>query len=67
MPKVENEPLTRIHLHVFESDLEKLRILYEPTIGYNKAVRHIIRKFLNGLETRAGGKPVNVNLEDLTT
>jgi len=67
MPKVENEKLVRVHLHIFESDLEMLRILYEPTIGYNKATRHIIRKFLNGLRSRSGGKPVaaQVDLGDL--
>lgn len=58
MPKIENEELVRIHLHIFKSDLDELRILYENNLGYNKVVRHIIRKWLNGLKAKSGGKAV---------
>lgn len=49
----EGEPQVRVHIWVYERDYEKLKVLYGNTIGLSKAVRTILRKFLNGLEAKA--------------
>ena len=46
MPKITEEPLVRIQLRLFESDLAELRQIYSQTIGVNDAIRTIIRSFL---------------------
>jgi len=53
MPRNEEEPLVRIHLHMFERDFEDLKSLYGSNMGHTKAVRLIIRRFLNGLREKA--------------
>lgn len=50
MPKLEGEPVVRIHVMVFESDLEELRIRFGDQPGIGPSVRMIVRTFLKRLE-----------------
>ena len=48
----ENESLTRLHFHIYTSDLEVLRETYGNSIGVSMAIRSIIRQFLEQLKLR---------------
>jgi hypothetical protein len=52
MPRLEPEPLHRVQILLYESDLEELKARFRGNIGYGKAVRHIVRKFLVSLDRR---------------
>lgn len=51
MPKITDEELEPIQLRLFQKDLIYLRSLYKDTVGVNKALRTIVRSFVN--QTRA--------------
>jgi len=64
MPKREREPITRVHMHIFSADLEKLHLLYGDTVGVSKAVREIVRTFIkrqidNKVDSALSREPVN--------
>jgi len=47
MPKITEEELTALQIRLFTSDLQYLRTLYGKEFGVNKAVRTIVRAFVN--------------------
>ena len=52
MPKKESEEVIRVHLWLYKSDWEKMKTIYEPTIGPSKAIREIVRNFLRTIEAK---------------
>jgi len=46
MPRRAEEPLDRIHIQIFQSDLEILQSIYGDNIGVSPAIRKIIRMWL---------------------
>ena len=50
MPKAELEPLKKVLIRIYQKDLERLQYRFGATIGFNKAVRIIVRKFLDKLD-----------------
>lgn len=52
MPKKEAEDVSRVHLWLYTADWEKMKTLFEPTIGPSKAIREIVRNFLRTLEAK---------------
>ena len=45
MPKKESEEVIRVHLWLYKFDWEKMKTIYEPTIGPSKAIREIVQEF----------------------
>lgn len=65
MPKRESEPLERVHLTLFSSDLAWLRTHYgENQLGISKAVRAMIRSTIKKMEEKLAAKRQPVHLED---
>lgn len=62
MPKITDEELEPIQLRLFQKDLIYLRSLYKDTVGVNKALRTIVRSFVN--QTRA---KTDAAIDDLET
>lgn len=64
MPPRSEEPLTKIHIRLFESDIEALREFY-PNAGYNVAIRQLVRKHVRALQDRLarGGASPDLNLD----
>jgi len=46
MPKITEEPLSTIQLRLFTEDLDYLRSIYGQTMGYNYAIRTLVRNFV---------------------
>lgn len=57
-----NEETTKIHIHLFTKDLEKLDAMFcKPglrTVGRSQAIRMIIHSYLQHLERKSNAKPV---------
>lgn len=53
MPRKESEPLKRLHIHLFERDWERIQLLFADNIGESKAIRHMVRKYLDMIEAKA--------------
>lgn len=47
MPKITDEKLEAIQVRLFQTDLDYLRSIYKGSIGVNKAIRGIVRAFVN--------------------
>lgn len=69
MSKQETEELTRVHIWLYARDVERLNVLFNKNIGFSKAVRQIVRKFLDNVEDRAskGAKHLGVSHDDANT
>lgn len=67
MPRSSDEPTSRIHLHIFTSDLEFIKAHYgtQGNIGQNAAMRMMIRRVVNLLkaEQAKSAQPVAVDVE----
>lgn len=52
MPRQEDEPIERIHIYLYSSDLEWLRSNYrrEESVGVGKAVRTIVRNSVKRMQ-----------------
>jgi predicted HTH domain antitoxin len=52
MPRQEDEPIERIHINLFSTDLEWLRSNYrrEESVGVGKAVRTIVRNSVKRMQ-----------------
>ena len=46
MPKISEEPMTKVLAQPFASDLEFLRQMFSKNIGVNAAIRNIIRSYV---------------------
>lgn len=66
MPRTAEEATTRIHLHVFSSDLEYVRAMFggAGNIGQNAAMRMMIRSSVRGLREKAQAKARALQLEE---
>lgn len=53
MPKISDEPFEAIQVRLFKADLDYLRSLYKGSFGVNKAVRNIVRSFVNHAKANA--------------
>ena len=49
----ETERCRRIHVHLYESDIEEIKIMFGRSIGFNKAVRMMVRKYFSYLKAKA--------------
>lgn len=49
-------PLEVVTVKLFEGDRERLKELY-PKVGYNRAIRQLIRKHLDELEAEMDQRP----------
>lgn len=47
MPKILEEPVEKIQVHLFTRDLVELRAMASKDAPVNKIIRHAIRAFLN--------------------
>lgn len=68
MPKTEpqsSEEMERIHIWLYRSDVEKLRMMFDRTLGFSRAVRVIIRKALKEIEAKASTKSRPVPLTEV--
>jgi hypothetical protein len=53
MPRKEEEETTRVHVHLFQRDVDRLDDLFGATMGRASAIRKIIRAFINNVEAKA--------------
>lgn len=53
MPRREDEPTVRVHLHLFSSDHEWLKDHFGDSTGVAKAVRRLVRGFIRKIEEKA--------------
>ena len=65
MSRSEGEEMERVHVHIYREDAEKVRALFGDNLGFSKAIRIMIRKFLRTIEEKAEGRRVETNLDDL--
>ena len=61
MPNNLDEPTTRIHVHLYERDIARIKAIAGRT-AFNKVVRNIVRTMLDNIEAKAmqGAKPVQI-------
>lgn len=52
MPKYESEEISRRHLWLYTRDIERTELLFGRTLGFSKAIRLMVRKFLNSVEAK---------------
>ena len=57
MPRLTSEPVSRVHVLLFERDLTIQQQRYGAKPGVGPAVRMIVRKFLKSLESRQAPSP----------
>lgn len=53
MPKITDEDLEAIQVRLFKADLDYLRSLYKGSFGVNRAIRNIIRVYINQTKAAA--------------
>jgi len=52
MPKYESEEIARRHIWLYARDIERTELLFGRTLGFSKAIRLMVRKFLNSVEAK---------------
>lgn len=65
MPRTESEPLKRIHLWLYESDVDKLQSLFKNSMGMSRAVRTIVRKFIKQIEAASAQESKTIQLPEV--
>ena len=63
MPKVLEEPTTKIHLRLFSRDLDRVDNFRGTRMDRTEAIRLILRQFLNRIEAKAERNAQTVELE----
>ncbi len=53
MPKISDEPMETKQVTLFKADLDYLRGLYSSQFGVNRAIRTIVRSFVNHSKAKA--------------
>ena len=53
MPRLETEELVRKHVWLYAKDVERIDAMFGQTIGFSKAFRLIVRKFMDQAEAKA--------------
>lgn len=56
MPKTEHDDMARVHIWLYKSDIERINALYGSNIGFSKAIRLLLRKFLKEIDAKAAAK-----------
>lgn len=46
MPRVEDEEIQRLHIQLYSEDVKILNDIYGDSIGLSRAVRRIVRAFI---------------------
>jgi metal-responsive CopG/Arc/MetJ family transcriptional regulator len=64
MPRREEEEVVRVHVHLFKRDIDRLDELFEHSMGRAKAVRKIVRAFINNVEAKASERSAHVTATD---
>lgn len=64
MAKRENEPIQRIHISLYEADVEWLREMYGGTFGMAKAIRQMVRSARRRMEEKIAARRQKLNLPD---
>lgn len=57
--RMETEKVT---VRLYKGDRDKL-LMYFPSIGYNRALREIVRSFIRGVEEKAQAKRSSVSID----
>lgn len=70
MPKKNEEPLERLHIWVFESDVARINALLPNTRTRSYVLRMMIHKYLNSVDARVSAKidaqeAIDAALEDI--
>lgn len=64
------ERMVRVHLWLFERDLERLDLLFKDSYGRSRAARTMIRKYLDNLEAinaeKVRARAPDVELSDVS-
>ena len=53
MPRKSDEEMERTHVLLYKRDIERIKAHYSDNLGYSKAIRLIVRKFLDQIEAKA--------------
>ena len=53
--KVE-EPIERVHLHLYKRDIERVKLMYGGKLKFNTAVRELVHQMLDQIEAAARRK-----------
>lgn len=53
MAKTPEKPMKRVHLWLYAEDVDRLHLMFDSNIGFSKAARAIVHKYLNILEAQA--------------
>lgn len=53
MPKITDEELEAIQVRLYKKDLNYLRSIYKGQFGVNKAIRNMVRSFVNHMKATA--------------
>lgn len=56
MPARETEPLVRAHIWLYARDWERVKELFDSTVGASKAVRAMVRTTLRQLEAKSSAQ-----------
>lgn len=66
MPRTETEEIQRVHLWLYARDVERINELFGKNIGISRAIRMMVRKFLNQIDAKAQleAKPIG-DIEDV--
>jgi len=52
MPRYESEDLVRRHIWLYARDVERIELLFGRSLGFSKAARLMVRKFLDSVEAK---------------
>ena len=63
MARNEDEPLVRKHVWLSQRDWERTEMYFANNLGTSKALRVMMRSFLNGIEAKASAKAARPSVE----
>lgn len=64
MSRKTGEPLRRTHIWLSEKDFERIHAIFDGKLGFSDACRHMIRKVLDTMESKAQVNAKSVKIED---
>ena len=64
MPKISDEEMEVKAVHLFKSDLDYLRSIYNGQFGVNKAIRTIVRNWVNTAKASASSRIDDIESRD---
>ena len=62
----DDEELIRVHIWIYKRDHERIMAYFDKTLGFSRAARMMLRKFLDNLEAQsaATAKPIKAQPND---